>query len=112
MTDVEDLRDRVALIVWGPGATSDPETARLSPPAGVSRARFNPFDNEHMSKATALASRFMEIADAQGGEEGLAAAVQEMERTLGTEEFSGLVQQAARLFLTHHKEASEKLGKR
>ncbi|MGH8422202.1 MAG: hypothetical protein ACRER3_07585 [Pseudomonas fluorescens] len=65
-----------------------------------------------MSRATALASRFMEIADAKGGEEGLAAAVQEMERTLGTEEVSGLVQHAVRLFLAHHKEASEKLGKR
>lgn len=53
----------------------------------------------------------MEIADAKGGEEGLAAAVQEMERTLGTEETSGLVQHAVRLFLAHHKEASEKLGK-
>jgi hypothetical protein len=53
----------------------------------------------------------MEIADAKGGDEGLAAAVDEMERILGTE-IPGLVRHAVRLFLAHHKEASEKLGKR
>lgn len=112
MTDVEDLRNRVASIVSGPETASGSETTRLSPASGIPRSRFSPFDSEHMSRATALASRFMEIADTKGGEEGLAAAVQEMERTLGTEEISGLVQHAVRLFLVHHKEASEKLGKR
>jgi len=62
-----------------------------------------------VAKATALASRFMEITDEKGGDEGLEAATQEMERMLKTEEISGLVQHAARLFLTHHKEASERL---
>lgn len=111
MTGVDELRSRVASIVSGPGTTSGPETTRTSPPSEISRSRFSPYDSEHMSRATALASRFMEIADAKGGEEGLAAAVQEMERTLGTEETAGLVQHAVRLFLAHHKEASEKLRK-
>jgi len=64
-----------------------------------------------MSRATALASRFMEIADAKGGEEGLADAVQEIEETLETEDLSGLAQHAVKLFLAHHKEASEKLDR-
>lgn len=105
MADVEDLRNRVALIVSGPA------TAKPIPSPEILRSRFSAYSSEHMSRATALASRFMVIADAKGGEEGLAAAVQEMERTLGTEEIAGLVQHAVRLFLAHHKEASEKLGK-
>ena len=111
MADVENLRNRVASIVSGPGTTSGPEKARLNPPSEIPRPRFSAYDSEHVSRATALASRFMEIADAKGGEEGLAAAVQEMERTLAESEISGLVQHAVRLFLAHHKEASEKLGK-
>jgi len=53
----------------------------------------------------------MEIADAKGGEEGLADAVQEIEETLETEDLSGLAQHAVKLFLAHHKEASEKLDR-
>lgn len=105
MTDLEDLRNRVALIVWGP------EAASSTPPSVATELTFSQFDYAQASRATALASHFMKVADAKGGEEGLAAAVEEMERALGTE-IPGLVRYAVRLFLAHHKEASEKLGKR
>lgn len=105
MTDFDDLRNRVALIVSGP------ETTSPVPVPETSESRFSPYDSEHASRATALASRFMKIADAKGGDEGLAAAVQEMERVLGTE-IPGVVRYAVKLFLVHHKEASEKLSKR
>ncbi|MGI9001449.1 MAG: hypothetical protein ACR2GH_07255 [Pseudonocardia sp.] len=105
MTDIKDLRNRVASIVSGPGPTQS------VPRSEVTQSRFSPHNIQHMSRATALASRFMEIADAKGGEEGLADAVQEIEETLETEDLSGLAQHAVKLFLAHHKEASEKLDR-
>lgn len=103
MAEIDDLRDRVALIISGP------ETSTLIPPPVTPRSGFSAFNREQVSRATDLASRFMEIADAKGGDEGLAAAVQEMERVLGTE-VPGLVRHAVRLFLTHHREAGERLS--
>ncbi|MGH3941373.1 MAG: hypothetical protein ACRDTG_22635 [Pseudonocardiaceae bacterium] len=105
MTDIEDLRSRVDAIVSGP-AVAQPVLASEN-----LQSHFSQYDSEHMSRATALAASFMEIADAKGGEEGLADAVQEMERVLGAE-IPGLVRHAVRLFLAHHKEAGEKLGGR
>jgi len=105
LAEIQDLRDRVAEILWGPEnavATARPSESSASQPP------FSAYDLEGMERATALAGRFMEIADATGGEEGLAAAVDEMEQVLATEP-PGLVQHAVKLFLTHHKEAGEKL---
>lgn len=105
LTDVEDLRNRVAAIVSGP-AEANPVVASEN-----LQSRFSQYDSDQVSRATALAASFMEIADVKGGEEGLADAVQEMERVLETE-IPGLVRHAVRLFLVHHKEAGEKLGGR
>lgn len=105
MVDLGDLRNRVDAIVWGPRPGSP------TSPSVTTGASFSSFDLDQASRATTLASRFMEIADAKGGDAGLAAAVEEMERVLGTE-IPGLVRYAVRLFLAHHAEASEKLGKR
>lgn len=102
LTDIDDLRSRVALIVSGP-KKSNPTL-----PPDTPQSDFSAFNREQVGRATALASRLMEIADAQGGDEGLAAAVQEMERLLETE-IPGLVQHAVKLFLAHHREAGERL---
>lgn len=108
MAKIDELRERVALIISVP-KKSDP-----IPPSGTAQPAFSAFSREHASRATALASRFMEIADTKGGDEGLAAAVQEMERILEEEalgtEILGLVQHAVRLFLLSHREAGERLN--
>ena len=71
----------------------------LTPPKP--RTLFSAFVDEHMERASELASKFIKIAD----EEGLAAAVQAISDAQQKEPIAGLVQYALELFLTHHPEA-------
>ncbi|MGB7924805.1 MAG: tyrosinase family protein [Pyrinomonadaceae bacterium] len=83
------------------GAMAKGELAELPPP----RPLFSAFVDEHVEKATAMATEFMEIADKQGLEE----AVKAIQAALQNEQIAGLVQYAVKLFLTHHPEARSRI---
>jgi hypothetical protein len=63
---------------------------------------FSPFINEHIERAVALTDRLMAVADAGGDEEGLEAALQEVEEAFARED-ADLVRHAFLMFITHHK---------
>lgn len=103
---IEDLQKRLDAVLSSRGQGPSPELAAAGPPP---RRIFSDYDRRDTAAATALASRLMAIANEKGGEDGLAAAVDEVERALAAEERPGLVQHAVKLFITHHPEARERL---
>ena len=70
---------------------------------------FSEFDSAQRDRGIDLASRLMRIASEEGGDAGIAAALEEAERAERTEPVAGLVQYAVKLFVTHHPEARAKL---
>jgi hypothetical protein len=103
---LEDLQKRLDAVLSPRGRAGDPELASAPEATGPI---FTQYSRKGAMQATDLASRFMAAADRRGGEEGLADAVDEIERALAAEETPGLVQQAVKLFITHHPEARAKL---
>lgn len=103
---IEDLQKRLDAVLSPRGREGDPELAAAPEVPGP---LFTQYSRKGAMAATDLASRFMAAADRRGGEEGLADAVDEIERALAAEETPGLVQQAAELFIAHHPEARAKL---
>ncbi|WNG46863.1 hypothetical protein F0U60_24100 [Archangium minus] len=77
------------------------ELAPLEPPS--SAHRFLPFLPSHLKQAVSLAARFMGLANARPGEEGLAAVLDEAEQRIqqGDPEW---VKYALRVFIAHHPE--------
>jgi tyrosinase len=73
----------------------------VSPPARP----FSPFISEHLQRAVNLADRFMAIADATPGEDGLRAALEEAERAMADD--PGAASHALMMFITHHPEGSQ-----
>lgn len=72
------------------------------------RRPFSPFLPDDQREASDLAARWASLANKRGGVEGLAEAVMAMVDSLGSYR-PGLVEQSAKLFLTHHREARENL---
>ncbi|MFN6516196.1 MAG: hypothetical protein RMY29_017085 [Nostoc sp. CreGUA01] len=101
MAQIEEIQTKVNDILSGHTKGQHQDTQR-------SQRHFSSYVNEDVEKATALASRLMQIAEKKGGEAGLADAIEETERILGTE-IPGLVQYALKLFITHYPEARAKL---
>ena len=103
---LEDLQKRLDAVLSPRGREGDAELASAPEAAGPI---FTQYSRKGAIEATDLASRFMAAADRRGGEEGLADAVDEIERALAAEDTPGLVQQAVKLFIAHHPEARAKL---
>lgn len=106
MTRIDDLQKRLDAVLSPRRGEGD---AELAAAPEVSGPMFTQYSRKGAMEATDLASRFMAAADRRGGEEGLADAVDEIERALAAEETPGLVQQAVKLFIAHHSEAQAKL---
>ena len=100
-----DLRARVRALLCQPSAplplprTARGEVAPLSPPAPTHR--FLPLLPAHQRLALEGAAHFMTLANAQPGEAGLAAVLDEAERRVGEGAWVGY---ALRVFLAHHPE--------
>lgn len=108
----DDLQAKVNGMLSGRGqARQAADGAALAAAGRETGARtvFSEFDSEQRQRATALASRLMVIADREGGEEGLAAAIDEVEREQRGEDVPGLAQHALKLFVTHHPLARREL---
>lgn len=104
----KELQDRVDDILSNKGqaqrgvvSKSFAATRRDVAAPGPPRPLFSAFVDEHMARASELASHFIKVADTQG----LGAAVEAIETALAQEPVAGLVQYALQLFLTHHPEA-------
>jgi len=78
-----------------------PEEPVVSPSARP----FSPFISEHLQRAVNLTDRFMAIADATPGEDGLRAALEEAERAMADD--PGAASHALMMFITHHPEGSQ-----
>ncbi len=105
MTD-KDLQAQVDNILSSETGPKAPQlgldTAKGIPEkAAKPRTLFSAFVDEHMERASELASQFIKIAD----EKGLAAAIEAISAAQKEEPIAGLVQYALELFLTHHPEA-------
>lgn len=97
-----ELRARIDAIVSGPGPGVPAPTRE-----GQGR-RFSSYVDEDVDRAAELASRFMAVADAKGGLDGLSDAVDDMERAVG-EETPGTVAYAVKLFFTHYPDVRSML---
>jgi tyrosinase len=75
----------------------------LAPGAREEAATFSVFLPAHEKRATALAARFMEIANSTPGDAGLERVLDEAEHVL-QQENSELVRYALMVFITHHPE--------
>src|SRR5919112_270197 len=110
MPNIQDLQKRVDDVLSGRGKGNqfigDMQTVADTSP----QQWYSEFFSPDRQRAVELASRLMQIADAKGGEEGLADAVSEIERARDTAEMPRLVQHATELFLTHYPEARETGG--
>jgi hypothetical protein len=106
MADVQNLQRRIDDVLSGRGKGNEFVTTG----AGTAPQQwYSDFSSPDRQRAVELASRLMRVADAKGGEEGLADAVSEIERERAAAEMPRLVQDATELFLTHHPEARDKL---
>ena len=103
MSPLEDLQARADALL---SRTDDAATAeaKIASTQGPSR-RFSPFIPSELDRALELASELMRIADAEGGEAGVAAALAEAERRAGVEDIQ-LVRHAIELFIVHDPEAA------
>ncbi len=114
MANLSDLQQKIDYIVSGPRrlgapivrtALTRPPTALAAPAAPVAPVTtrlFSEFVFEDVERASEIASNLITIAEAKGGDEGLADAVAEIERLRATEQQPGLVQHAVKLFITHY----------
>jgi hypothetical protein len=102
MADIEDLKARVDAILSGPRRGRSLAAIRPAPvPNAAPQRRFSEFIIQDVIRAKEISDHLRDIVDAKGNEEGLTDAVDEIERLLPTER-PGLVQHAAKLFITHH----------
>src|SRR5439155_20386764 len=111
MANLSDLQQKIDYIVSGPRrlgapivrtALTRPPAALAAPVAPVTTRLFSEFVFEDVERASEIASNLITIAEAKGGDEGLADAVAEIERLRATEQQPGLVQHAVKLFITHY----------
>ncbi|MBO3463143.1 hypothetical protein G7B40_032050 [Aetokthonos hydrillicola Thurmond2011] len=84
MAQIDDIQNTVNDILSG---HIKPEQSH----AQRSQRHFSAYINEDVERATDIASRMMQIAEAKGGEAGLADAVEECKKIIGSE-IPGLVQ--------------------
>lgn len=108
MAELNEVQTRVNRLFGNiPTQTSRvaPQVLALSPPptapADTPPAFFSEFITDHLEEAIALAERFMEIADATPGADGLDAVVNEATAEK-TRRPSGMVEHALMLFILHH----------
>ncbi|HEX8067885.1 MAG TPA: tyrosinase family protein [Thermoleophilaceae bacterium] len=66
------------------------------------RRHFSAFDDGQVNRAVELANSWWRLADERGGEEGVAAVLDEAERLVGEADVPGTVRYALQLFMTHH----------
>jgi len=103
MSPLEDLQARADALLTRTDDTATAE-AKIASTEGPSR-RFLPFIPSELDRALELASELMRIADAEGGEAGVAAALAEAERRADVEDVQ-LVRHAIELFIVHDPEAA------
>ena len=103
MSPLEDLQARADALLTRTDDTATVE-AKIASTEGPSR-RFSAFIPSELDRALALASELMRIADAEGGEAGVAAALAEAERRADVEDVQ-LVRHAVELFIVHDPEAA------
>src|SRR5215217_2004464 len=96
--DLQAQVDNILSSETGPKAPLDTGKGIAAKAAAKPRTLFSAFVDEHMERASELASEFIKIAD----EKGLAAAVEAISAAQKEEPVAGLVQYALALFLTHH----------
>ena len=72
--------------------------------AGAEPPPFSPFVAEHLDRALALAERMMRLADATPGNDGLEAALAEVEAAMADDPEAA--RHALMVFITHHPEGS------
>lgn len=110
MENLSDLQKKIDYIVSGPRRFGTPmvptvltrtSTTLAAIGAPVVPRPFSEFVIEDVERASEIASNLIRIAEAKGGEEGLAEAVAEIDRLQATEQQRGLVQHAVKLFITH-----------
>jgi len=101
MAAPDDLNTRIHAILSGPRTGGRAASSTLP--------RFSPYDAEDVDRASEIASRLVALAKEGGGDVGLAAATQEVERLL-TIEKPGLAQYAFKLFLAHRGESEDEGG--
>ena len=107
MSSVE-LRERARAFLKRP-SNNLPVAAPVGPGGlealgeAMTQRDFSVFIPSHADHALALASRFMEIANATPGDQGLAAVLDEAERVAANED-DDMVKYALMIFITHHPE--------
>jgi tyrosinase len=103
MSPIDDLQAQATALLTRTESTASVE-AKVASTEGPTR-RFSPFIPSELDRALALAGDLMRIADEQGGDAGVAAALAEAERRTATEDVQ-LVRHAVELFIVHHGEAA------
>jgi hypothetical protein len=103
MSPIEDLQAQATALLT---QTESPDSveAKVASTEGPD-ARFSAFIPSQLDRALGLAGDLMRIADEQGGEAGVAAALAEAQRRSRTEDLA-LVRHAVELFIVHHGEAA------
>ena len=113
MDELSTLQSRVDALLEVP-ITQPPSraAAAVSPQVateGVVAApgqSFSPFDTFQMLRASALAARFMALANSKEGTAGLSVALDEADKAIATED-PELVRYALMLFITHHPKGNQ-----
>ncbi len=103
MSPIEDLQTSANVLLTQTEPAGAVE-AKVASAEGPSR-RFSPFLPSELDRALELAGELMRIADGQGGDEGVAAALAEAGRRSQVEDVQ-LVRHALEIFIVHHPEAS------
>jgi hypothetical protein len=107
MSSVDALRERAEAFFKRP--PNDLPVAAPAAPGGLesmgatTSKDFSVFIPSHAEHALELASRFMEIANATPGDQGLAAVLDEADRVAAQED-ERMVKYALMVFITHHPE--------
>jgi hypothetical protein len=104
MSSLEELQRRTeAFLATVPARAGASPLAAAAAPAGGRGRRFSTFVPDQMERAVELATAFMRLATATGGEAGLERVLDEAQGVAATED-ADLVRYALMVFITHHPE--------
>lgn len=98
MPRISELRHRAEAILQGAEFGAETPGDKPGFPA------FSPFVPEHLDRALDLVTTMMALADGTGGNDGLAAALDEAQRATATD--PGAARHALMVFITHHRSGS------
>jgi tyrosinase len=106
MSSIQALHDRAEAFLKRPPnnlPVNVPATEELEALGAAMKEEFSVFLPDHLNHALALASKFVQLANANPGEAGLNDVLDEAERAAQVEDIE-LVKYALMVFITHHQE--------